>query len=132
MYKRMLLCVTSATPKDVVETAVRLCFKETEVHVLHIVHLLNDFKRKEVSKEFSWITDIFKKAGIKCDLDIVESTDVKNAIISFAKKNSSDVIVTGVIPRKGLLGFFSESVSDYVVKNAPCTVILVRKTGQLA
>ena len=128
----MLLCVTSATPKDVVETAVRLCFKETEVHVLHIVHLLNDFVRKEVSKEFAWITEIFKKSGIKCDLDIVESTDVKNAIISFAKKNSSDVIVTGVIPRKGLLGFFSESVSDYVVKNAPCTVILVRKTGQLA
>jgi nucleotide-binding universal stress UspA family protein len=128
----MLLCVTSATPKDVVETAVRLCFKETEVHVLHIVHLLNDFVRKEVSKEFAWITEIFKKSGIKCDLDIVESTDVKNAIISFAKKNSTDVIVTGVIPRKGLLGFFSESISDYVVKNAPCTVILVRKTGQLA
>ena len=132
MYKRMLLCVTSATPKDVVETAVRLCFKETEVHVLHIVHLLNDFVRKEVSKEFAWITDVFKKAGIKCDLDIVESTDVKNAIISYAKKNSSDVVVTGVIPRKGLLGFFSESISDYVVKNAPCTVILVRKAGQLA
>jgi nucleotide-binding universal stress UspA family protein len=128
----MLLCVTSATPKDVVETAVRLCFKETEVHVLHIVHLLNDFVKKEVSKEFAWVTDIFKKSGIKCDLDMVESTDVKNAIISFAKKNSTDVIVTGVIPRKGLLGYFSESISDYVVKNAPCTVILVRKAGQLA
>jgi len=68
---------------------------------------------------------------LKCSLEIIESTDVKRAIISFAKKNSCDVIVTGVIPRKGLLGFFSESISDYVVKNAPCTVVLVRKAGQL-
>jgi nucleotide-binding universal stress UspA family protein len=132
MYKRMLLCVTSATPKEVVETAERLCYKGTEVRVLNVVHLLNDFVRKEVSKEFAWILDLFKKSGIKCNLDIVESTDVKTAIISYAKKNYSDVIVTGVIPRKGLLGYFSESISDYVVKNAHCTVILVRKAGQLA
>jgi nucleotide-binding universal stress UspA family protein len=127
----MLLCVTSATPKEVVEAAMRLCSKDTKVQVLHVVHLLNDFVQKEVSNEFAWILDFFKKAGIKSDLNIVESTDVKNAIISTAKKNSSEVIVTGVIPRKGLLGFFSESISDYVVKNAPCTVILVRKAGQL-
>jgi len=131
MYKRMLLCVTSATPKEVVEAAVRLCSKGTEVCVLHVVHLLTDFTRKEVSKEFAWIIDLFKKARLKCNLEIIESTDVKRAIISFAKKNSCDVIVTGVIPRKGLLGFFSESISDYVVKNAPCTVVLVRKAGQL-
>ena len=131
MYKRMLLCVTSATPKEVIEAAMRLCSKETKVYVLHVVHLLTDFTRKEVSKEFAWIIDLFKKARLKCNLEIIESTDVKRAIISFAKKNSCDVIVTGVIPRKGLLGFFSESISDYVVKNAPCTVVLVRKAGQL-
>lgn len=131
MYKRMLLCVTSATPKEVVEAAVRLCSEGTKVCVLHVVHLLTDFTRKEVSKEFAWIIDLFKKARLKCSLEIIESTDVKRAIISFAKKNSCDVIVTGVIPRKGLLGFFSESISDYVVKNAPCTVVLVRKAGQL-
>jgi nucleotide-binding universal stress UspA family protein len=126
----MLLCVTSATPKEVVEAAVRLCSKKTEVHVLHVVHLLTDFVQKEVSKEFAWIIELLKKNGVKCSLKVVESTDVKRAIISFAMKNSCDVIVTGVIPKKGLLGFFSESVSDYVVKKAPCTVILVRKAGQ--
>jgi len=126
----MLLCVTSATPKEVVEAAVGLCSKKTEVHVLHVVHLLTDFVQKEVSKEFAWIIDLFKKNGLKCSLKVVESTDVKRAIISFAKKNSCDAIVTGVIPRKGLLGFFSESISDYVVKKAPCTVVLVRKAGQ--
>jgi len=129
MYKRMLLCVTEATPEEVVQAAIKLCSKDTEVYALHVVHLLSDFVRKEISEKFSWIIDLFKKAGLESRLEIVESTDVKKAIISFAKKNSCDVMVTGTIPREGLLGFFSESISDYLVKNAPCTVILVRKTG---
>jgi nucleotide-binding universal stress UspA family protein len=130
MYKKMLLCITEATPEEVVQAAVKLCSNDTEVYVLHVVHLLSDFIGKVVSDKFSWVTDLFKKAGLKSQLEIVESTDIKSAVISFAKKNSCDAIVTGTIPRKGLLGFFSESVSDYLVKNAPCTVILVRKAGQ--
>jgi len=130
MYKKMLLCITEATPEEVVQAAVKLCSNDTEVYVLHVVHLLSDFIRKEVSDKFSWVTDLFKKAGLKSQLEMVESTDIKSAIISFAKKNSCDAIVTGTIPRKGLLGFFSESISNYLVKNAPCTVILVRKAGQ--
>jgi len=132
MFKRMTLCVTEATPKEVVQAAIKLCSKETDVYVLHVVHLLTDFTRKEVSEKFSWVIDLFKKAGLKSRLEVVESTDTKKAIVSFAKKNSSDVIVTGTIPRKGLLGYFSESISDYIVKNAPCTVVLIRKAGQLA
>lgn len=129
MYEKMLLCITDATPKEVVQAAVKLCSSDTKVYVLHVVHLLSDFIRKDVTKKFSWVVDLFKKAGLKSQLEIVESTDIKNAIISFAKKNSCNVIVTGTIPKKGLLGALSESVSDYLVKNAPCTVILVRKAG---
>jgi nucleotide-binding universal stress UspA family protein len=130
MYKKMLLCITEATPEEVVQTAVKLCSNDTEVYVLHVVRLLSDFVRKEASDKFSWVTNLFKKAGLKSQLEIIESTDIKNAIISFAKKNSCDVIVTGTIPRKGVLGFLLESISDYLVKKAPCTVIIVRKAGQ--
>jgi len=130
MFKRMTLCVTEATPEEVVQAAIKLCSKETEVYVLHVVRLLSDFVRKEVSEKFSWVIDLFKKAGLKSRLEMVESTDIKKAIVSFVKKNSCDVMVIGTLPRKGLLGFFSESISDYIVKNAPCTVILVRKAGQ--
>lgn len=132
MFKRMVLCITEATPKEVVQVATKLCSKETKVYVLHVAYLRSDFVKKEVSAKFSWVIDSFKKEGLESRLEIVESTDVKEAIISFTKKNSCDVIVTGTIPRKGLLGAFSESVSDYLVKYAPCTVILVRKAGQLA
>jgi len=130
MYKKMVLCITDATPEDVIKIAVKLCEKTTQVYVLNVVHNLSDFVKKDVSERFSWVTKLFKNAKIKSSLELVESTDVKTAIISFAKKKSCDVIVTGTIPKKGVAGYLSESVSDYLVKNAPCTVVLVRKAGQ--
>lgn len=128
MFKKMVLCVTEATPEDVVQIAIRLCSKDTKVHALHVVRLLTDFSKKESLERFSWVIDALEKKGLKSQLEIIESTDVGKAIIAFTKKNSCDVIVTGTIPRKGLLGAFSESVSDYIVKYAPCTVILIRKS----
>lgn len=130
MFKKMILCVTDATPEEVVKAAIKLCDKNTEVVVLNVVRLLNDLVKKDSSERFSWVLEQFKKAKLKGKLELVESTDVKSAIIEFAKKNKSDVIVTGTIPRHGLVGYFSESVSDYLVKKSPCTVILVRKAGQ--
>jgi len=127
----MLLCVTEATPEDVVEAAIDLCHKDTQVWVLHVVHLLNDFARKDATERYQWIMKAFKEAVIKATLEMVESTDRKTAIISFAKKINCDIIVTGTIPRKGLLGYLTDSVSDYLVKNAPSTVVIVRKAGQI-
>ncbi|MFH1821618.1 MAG: universal stress protein [Methanobacteriota archaeon] len=128
MFKRMILCVTEATPEEVIKVSIKLCSKDTQVYALHVVRLLSDFSKKEALERFSWVPYSFEKKGLKCQLEILESTDVGKAIISFAKNNSCDVIVTGTIPRKGLLGALSESVSDHIVKYAPCTVILIRKS----
>ncbi|MGC8817459.1 MAG: universal stress protein [Candidatus Hadarchaeum sp.] len=129
MFKNMVLCVTEATPEDVVQVAIKLCSKETKVFALHVVRLLSEFSKKDALERFSWVIEAFERKGLKSQLEIIESTDVGRAIVSFAKKNSCDVIVTGTIPKKGLLGVFSESISDYIVKYAPCTVILVRKAN---
>lgn len=125
----MVLCITEATPEEVVQVAIKLSSKETKVYALHVVRLLTEFSKKEALERFSWVIDAFEKKGLKSQLEIIESTDVGRAIVSFAKKNSCDVIVTGTIPKRGLLGAFSESISDYIVKYAPCTVILVRKAS---
>ncbi|MEW6592328.1 MAG: universal stress protein [Candidatus Hadarchaeota archaeon] len=130
MFKKMVLCVTEATPKEVVEVATRLCSKQTKVYVLHVVRLLTETTKKEATKSFSPVMGAFKREGLNSELALVESTDVKNSIINFAKKNSCDVIVTGTIPKSGLVGYFSENVSDYIVQTAPCTVVLVRKPGK--
>jgi nucleotide-binding universal stress UspA family protein len=127
MYKRMLVCVTaSKTSREVVKVATKLCSRKTKVFVLHVVQQLSKYIENEVQREFSWAVELFKKERIPNRLEIVESTDVKRAIISTAKKRACDIIVIGTIPRKGVLGYFSESISDYVVKKAPCTVVLVR------
>jgi nucleotide-binding universal stress UspA family protein len=130
MFKRMALCVTEATPKEVVEIAIRLCSKQTELHVLHVVRLLTETTKNQAEKSFSPVLNAFKKEGLKSELALVESTNVKDAIINFVKKKSCDVIVTGTIPRSGLIGYFSENVSDHIVQNAPCTVVLIRKPGK--
>ena len=131
MYKRMLLCVSEATPKEVVQVAIKLCSKNTRVYVLHVVHLLKNFTRRDAMEKFSWVLESLKKAGLKSQMEILESTDVGKAIISFAKEISCDVIVTGTIPRKRLLGVLAENVSTSLVKNAPSAVVLVRRAGEI-
>jgi len=130
MFKRLLLCLTEATPREVVEVALRLSSPDTEVHLLHVVRLLTELRRKQVEESFSWVMELFRKEGRKTELHVVEGTEVGKAIISFAREKGCDAIVLGTIPKKGILSYFTESVSDYVVKNSPCVAVLVRKPGQ--
>jgi hypothetical protein len=46
------------------------------------------------------VTDLFKKAGIKYQIKIAKAADIKKAIISTAKENSCDAIVTGTMHKK--------------------------------
>ncbi|MFN4133093.1 MAG: universal stress protein [Candidatus Hadarchaeales archaeon] len=128
MFKKMVVCVTEATSNEVIEVALRLCSKKTEVSLLHVVRVLNEFARKKAKDYFSSFLQFLKKNGIKAKLELVESTDPKKAIVSYARAHGCDVIITGTIPKKGLIGYLSETVTDYIIKNAPCTVILVRRT----
>lgn len=130
MFKRLLLCLTEATPKEVAEVALRLSSPETEVYLLHVVRLLTELGRKQAEESFSWVRELFEKEGRKSEFHVVEATHVGKAIISFAREKNCDAIVLGTIPRKGVLGYLTESVSDYVVKNSPCLAMLVRKPGE--
>lgn len=130
MYSKMVLCVTDATPEDVVRVAARLCSRETKVFVLHVVRILSDLARKDAAERFAWVMEALKKEGVGAELQLVEATDVGGAIVSFARKNGCDIIVTGSIPKKGILGAISESVSDYILKNAPCTVVVVKRAEE--
>ncbi|MEM3401929.1 MAG: universal stress protein [Candidatus Hadarchaeales archaeon] len=127
MFKKMVVCVTEATSSEVIKIASKLSTKKTEVYLLHVVRVLNEFARKKSEELFSPFLKFLKKNHINAKLELVESVDPKKAIVTFAKKNMCDVIISGTIPRKGLVGYLSESVTDYLVRNAPCTVILVRK-----
>lgn len=130
MYRRMVLCVTDATPEEVVRVAARLCSKDTKVSVVNVVRMVSDLVRKDAEERFRWVMEALEKEGVGAELELVESTEVGKAIVSFARKSECDVIVIGSVPKKGILGAISENVSDYVVKNAPCTVVLVKRAEE--
>ncbi|MEM2878488.1 MAG: universal stress protein [Candidatus Hadarchaeales archaeon] len=130
MYRRMVLCVTDATPEEVVNVAAKLCSRETKVIVLNVVRVLSELVKKDAAERFAWIIDALNREGIDAGLELVEATEVGGAIVSFAKKNDCDIIVTGTIPKKGILGAISENVTDYILKNAPCTVVVVKRAEE--
>lgn len=130
MYRRMVLCVTDATPEDVVRVAARLCSKDTRVFVVNVVRMVSDLVRRDAEERFRWVMETLGKEGLHAELELVESMEVGKAIVSFAVKNECDIIVTGSIPKKGILGAISENVADYVLKNAPCTVVVVKRAEE--
>jgi nucleotide-binding universal stress UspA family protein len=50
-------------------------------------------------------------------------------IISIAKKNKVDMIVMGSHGRTGIAHILLGSVSEKVVRKAPCPVLIVRQSG---
>jgi len=126
MFAKALLCITEATPPEVVESATRLCSKKGEIIVLHVTRRLSEFSQKEAKERFAWVLERLKKAGLRARLEVIESKDPGKAIVEFAKSNSCDALITGIVPPRGLLGRLS-NVTDYLLKQSPCTVVLVRK-----
>jgi nucleotide-binding universal stress UspA family protein len=126
MFAKALLCITEATPPEVVESATRLCSKKGEIIVLHVTRRLSEFSQKEAKERFAWVLERLKKAGLRARLEVIESKDPGKAIVEFAKNNSCDALITGIVPPRGLLGRLS-NITDYLLKQSPCTVVLVRK-----
>jgi nucleotide-binding universal stress UspA family protein len=60
---------------------------------------------------------------------IIEHTRVgrpSDEVVSFAEENGADLIVVGTHGRRGLLGLIRGSVTESVVRRAPCPVLAVR------
>jgi nucleotide-binding universal stress UspA family protein len=51
-----------------------------------------------------------------------------NEIIRFAKENETDLLIVGTQGKSGLGKMILGSVAENVVRNAPCSVLVVRKS----
>ena len=51
-----------------------------------------------------------------------------NEIIRFAKENETDLLIAGTQGKSGLGKMILGSVAENVVRNAPCSVLVVRKS----
>jgi len=59
--------------------------------------------------------------------EIIETGDAADAICQTAKQLGVDVIIVGSHGRTGLGRLFLGSVSEHVVRHAPCPVLVVRR-----
>jgi nucleotide-binding universal stress UspA family protein len=113
---------------------------ETEVRVLHVIEsflflyeggYVVDWKpaidelRKEGEALLAQTAQALRNAGFQVTTAIEEGHP-KSVIVDFAAKWPADLIVVGSHGRKGLDRFLLGSVSEAVVRHAPCSVQIVR------
>jgi len=86
--------------------------------------------RKQAEELVANTAKILREAGLKAST-AVEQGDPKSRILDTASEWPADLIVLGSHGRKGLDRFLLGSVSEAVVRHAPCSVEIVRiRSGQ--
>jgi len=113
---------------------------ETEVRVLHVIEsyvflyeggYVVDWKpvieelRKKGEALLTQTAQALRTAGFQV-VTAMEEGNPKSAIIDLAAKWPADLVVMGSHGRKGFDRFFLGSVSEAVVRHAPCSVQVVR------
>lgn len=113
----------------------------TEVRIIHVVEPfsvspppqmdaryypeLND-QIKESQDLVDRVAQTISEAGFQVSV-MVEKGDTRSAIVDQAAAWPADLILLGSHGRKGLNRFLLGSVSEAVVRHAPCSVEVVRK-----
>jgi len=90
--------------------------------------------RSQVSGLLARTADRFRSAGFVISYSLGEG-DARETILDYATRWPADLVVVGSHGRKGLDRFLTGSVSEAVMRHAPCSVEIVRighagETGQ--
>ncbi|MGC8936055.1 MAG: universal stress protein [Candidatus Methanomethylicaceae archaeon] len=70
--------------------------------------------------------EIVRSAGLEFDWRIVEDSP-GSAIVKAAIRLNADLIVLGSLGEEGIKRRLVSSTAEYVVKNAPCDVLIVKR-----
>lgn len=73
-----------------------------------------------------------KKEGVECAITILEGQDSYNYITEEAAKSKASMIIMGRRGRTGLKRLAMGSTTARVIGHAPCTVLVVPRTAQVA
>ena len=87
-------------------------------------------KKKEIDKAESKLENFrkpFRKDDIACEVSTVVSYESPGeALVRFAKENDMDEIIIGVRRRSKVGKLVFGSTAQYVILQAPCTVVTVK------
>lgn len=142
MYKRILIPTDgSDTSEKAAEHAVRLAKAlGAEVLCLYVIDIsaftgipteaiwenMRGLLEEEGKKAVSTIEDMATKNGVKFESVIREGIPAED-IAKTAREKTVDVIVMGTAGRSGLDKFLLGSVTEKVMRTAPCPVLVIRK-----
>ncbi|WP_409294842.1 universal stress protein [Peribacillus sp. SCS-26] len=71
------------------------------------------------------VKDTLGLSAAEAEFEILDGSTAE-AICQFAERNRVDLLIVGSSGKSGLKRFFSGSVSEAVVKDAPCSVLVAR------
>ncbi len=144
---KILLAIDDSKYSEAVKQAVVWQFRpeQTEVCVLHVVAPLiiipysyvgqvenveaaQQERLKEGKELVKRASQSLSKSGFKVQT-VAEEGDPRTEIIDYAAHWNADLILVGSHGRKGLDRFLIGSVSEAVLRHAPCSVEIVRITG---
>ncbi|OGQ36000.1 MAG: hypothetical protein A3F16_08235 [Deltaproteobacteria bacterium RIFCSPHIGHO2_12_FULL_43_9] len=100
-----------------------LAYSDKEFFERHASNL-----KEEIEALLSAYSDKAKKEGVDSKMSFVSGNPFVE-IIKKAKDDACDLIVIGSHGRSGLEYVFMGSVSEQVVRNSPCPVLVVKKRG---
>ncbi len=125
VYGKIIACVTGAKSSlEVVKVALCLSNPRTKLILLHIESHLDPAVMKKISAQLSEAKKLCE-GMLSWEPRILESKDIKKAILSFAGKENPDAIIVGVLPRSRIGHAFHPGISDYLMAKSKCTVISV-------
>jgi len=107
------------------------------VSVVHFLPKVNDTKleasehfrqsAKEMQDYLKNYSSLFTKIGIPNETYLVETeNDVKEGLCDFVKQKNIHTLILGTSGKSTLQRIFLGSVSEYCLRNSPCTVVVCK------
>ena len=136
-YKKILVPVGSGTASDeAMELACRLAKKDKgkiwAVYVITIKRALPidaeiDSETHQAEVILNHIEEVAENESYEAETDILQSREAGPAIVDEAVERGVDLILMGISYKRRFGQFSLGNVVPYVLKNAPCPVILLQK-----
>ncbi len=132
-HKILVPVIGSQADEEAIKLACRLARQDkSEVRAIYIITMTRDLPldaeiEPEIQKAediLSHIETVAEKQNYKIDTDVLQAREAGPAIVHEAVEREVDLILMGVVYKRRFGEFSLGEVAPYVLKNAPCRIIL--------
>jgi len=133
-HKILVPVVGSEADERAIELADRLLAKKDKgkIYIVHVISIERALPiDAEIESEIGKAEDILKhieniaeEKGYKIETDLLQAREAGLAIVNEAVEREIDLILMGIIYKTRFGEFSLGDVAPYILKNAPCHVIL--------